>query len=60
MALLPHGEQVRLQKMLEAAGRNQSITAETVFGLSAIAGCSIAIDLRAKKQELKKKVASKN
>jgi F0F1-type ATP synthase delta subunit len=58
---LTAAERTRLQKMLDdAAGNADTGLAETIFGLSAIAGFSIAIEVDNAKKEFQKGVAHGN
>ena len=58
--LLPPAEQNRLKKKLDDAGNDNSISAETIFGLSAIAGFFIAIEVEAQRKKVARKFASGN
>ena len=58
--LLPPVELNRLKKMLDDACNDNSVSAETIFGLSAIAGFSIAIAVEDQRKKVAREVASGN
>ena len=58
--LLPASELFRLIKMLDDAGNDNSVSAKTIFGLSAIAGFSIANQVEDKKKKVLLEVAGGN
>ena len=59
-ALLPKFERMKLTTMMTDARNDESISAEAIFGLSAIAGFAIAIQVDDGQKNMLRKVASGN